>query len=666
VGDLAHKVVIAGVGFDIDVEPAKMRNMYDAPFWDASRAFCIPARPGQQVECGPGGAARAPANGLSRTHTRRCRPRWPKDTSLGAMQKYIRQFVIHLDGCAHAEMCWDVLQNERGLSCHFILDNDGTLYQTLDLALCGFHAAGLNETSIGIEISNRGDARRQRDYYTSRKQEDRPPLTCRIHDEVYTAFSFTEAQKQTMVALGRTLARALPGIPLTYPQRAGGEPIWARLRPGEGQKEEDALRNSYAGYLGHYHITQRKWDPGPWDFRWHISQLSGRWSFPVGLHGLAASAKPEIPEAPAQAREAAAAYYALNEETGSGFYPIGPMERYRLYHSGIHLLGERGDRVFAPIPGHVVAARDVPPRAEIGSTSFVLLAHRRKIGDADLRFWSLYYHLEHGGEKPRWMGAKGWDRSEIVLPSPEPVQAGEVIGFLGAAGPTGRAELHFEIFTDARGWAAVNQLEKKRWGPLLGHTDRRFCSRKELLDLVEAASEKRRRDGLVDEDELHWFFTESPERVRTHWMATYHLSEWTFEPDWKQALLESDEMQKKVWKLSAAELEDLVSEQILPGLWWNDDVEKKLGLPKDGLIWSFHPVTFLTWLAEKAGAGKAGSGISAATAAQLASTHTTNAKDDLEELRENGGDAMLRQGDDKERQVPELTIFDMVDGYGDE
>ena len=32
-------------------------------------------------------------------------------------------------------MASSVLQNERGLSCHFLLDNDGTIYQTLDLAL---------------------------------------------------------------------------------------------------------------------------------------------------------------------------------------------------------------------------------------------------------------------------------------------------------------------------------------------------------------------------------------------------------------------------------------------------------------------------------------------------------------------------------------------------
>src|SRR5687768_3446486 len=55
---------------------------------------------------------------------------------------YIRQFVVHLDGCADALSCMNVLHNERGLSCHFIVDNNGYIYQTLDLIACAYHAAG--------------------------------------------------------------------------------------------------------------------------------------------------------------------------------------------------------------------------------------------------------------------------------------------------------------------------------------------------------------------------------------------------------------------------------------------------------------------------------------------------------------------------------------------
>jgi murein DD-endopeptidase MepM/ murein hydrolase activator NlpD len=670
--DTAHKVIIAGVGFDIDVEPNKMRNMFDFPYWNATTQNCVPIVPGAAVHCGAGGAPFAPAKGLSGTKTTRYRPRHLKDKSLRAVQQYVRQFVIHLDGCADAAMCWHVLQNERGLSCHFVLDNDGTLYQTLDLADCGYHAAGLNETSIGIEISNRGDARKDPSFY-SKKGIKREPVTCTIHGEKYVAFDYTDEQKKTMVALGRTLAKALPGIPLTYPQTVGGEPIWGRLRPAEGLPEETILRQTYSGYLGHYHITRQKWDPGPWDFRWYMSQLSGRWSFPIGLHGLAKNAKPELPEDAERALEATRDYYENNEKGGGGYFPVGPMERYRLYHGGVHLHGDTGDRVFAPMPGQIVAARNAPPKSEIGSTNFVLMRHERKIGDADLRFYSLYMHLDYldpSNKKlvlPKWMSSKDWDESEtstVALNSPEPVQAGDVIGFMGEAGPERRPTLHFEIFTDQRGYGGIKKLDtEKKWTLVLGNTDRRFCSQKAILDPIEANSEKKRKDGLIEQDELEWFFTESPDRDQFRWMVTYHNSEWAEKPDWTQTLLESDEFKKKVWGLKKDEIEDLVANQILPTLWWTEALEKKLGLPSNGIAFTYHPITFLTWLAQKAEGGKKDSGIQLASSEDLASTHKNSALDDREDTN---GESMLRVGDDKVRVGQDYTLEDMVDGYGDD
>ena len=74
-----------------------------------------------------------------------------------------------------------MLHDERGLSCHFIIDNDGTIYQGLDLALMGFQAGGFNAHSIGVELCNRGDAKKYAGYYeTGRASRDRnaPQTTC--------------------------------------------------------------------------------------------------------------------------------------------------------------------------------------------------------------------------------------------------------------------------------------------------------------------------------------------------------------------------------------------------------------------------------------------------------------------------------------------------------
>ena len=63
-------------------------------------------------------------------------------------------FVCHWDVCLSSESCFNVLQN-RGLSVHFLIDNDGTIYQTMDINDVAYHAGSRtwNDKSIGVEIS---------------------------------------------------------------------------------------------------------------------------------------------------------------------------------------------------------------------------------------------------------------------------------------------------------------------------------------------------------------------------------------------------------------------------------------------------------------------------------------------------------------------------------
>src|SRR5262249_17799830 len=112
------------------------------------------------------------------------------DRSIERLKQVLRQFVVHHDGCQDSKTCFHVLHNERGLSVHFLIDNDGTIYQTLDLVDCAFQAAGVNEISIGVELANRGDALRFPDEY--RGQRDK--LTCRIHGHQFLAYEYTREQ----------------------------------------------------------------------------------------------------------------------------------------------------------------------------------------------------------------------------------------------------------------------------------------------------------------------------------------------------------------------------------------------------------------------------------------------------------------------------------------
>lgn len=75
---------------------------------------------------------------------------------LPTLQRTVDQFVIHYDVCGTSRQCFRVLHDVRGLSIHFMLDIDGTIYQTLDLKERAWHATTSNDRAIGIEIANIG------------------------------------------------------------------------------------------------------------------------------------------------------------------------------------------------------------------------------------------------------------------------------------------------------------------------------------------------------------------------------------------------------------------------------------------------------------------------------------------------------------------------------
>src|SRR4051812_35003129 len=75
---------------------------------------------------------------------------------LKSLQDRVDQFVYHYDVCGVSRQCFKVLHDSRDLSVHFMLDVDGTIYQTLDLKERAWHATIANSRSIGIEIANIG------------------------------------------------------------------------------------------------------------------------------------------------------------------------------------------------------------------------------------------------------------------------------------------------------------------------------------------------------------------------------------------------------------------------------------------------------------------------------------------------------------------------------
>ena len=210
---------------------------------------------------------------------------------LPLLQKVVDQFVIHFDVCGTSRQCFKVLHDHRDLSVHFMLDLDGTIYQTLDLKERAWHATTSNNRSVGIEIANMGayglnEKNPFDEWYASNMQGQtrikiparlgdggvrtkgfigqpaRPdPVMGNIQGQELIQYDFTPEQYQALSKLTATLCRVFPRIKCDYPRAAAGQLIPRKL-PDDELKE-------YHGVLGHFHIQTNKTDPGPafqWDY----------------------------------------------------------------------------------------------------------------------------------------------------------------------------------------------------------------------------------------------------------------------------------------------------------------------------------------------------------------------------------------------------------------
>lgn len=596
-------VIIGGKAFATD---ARIVNMKDYPYWDATSLECQPtpinAKPPCEAAPGGGEYPYGPPKGYSkyvqrystRPALRRADWKGGMNAPYEAVKSVIKQFVIHHDNCFTAEMCWRVLQNERGLSCHFLVDNDGTIYQTLDLALMGYHASEWNMSSIGVELCNFGSAKEKPNLYASGKYgPDRPTIPCKINGHTYLAFDYTPAQYEQMKKLSRALLRLLPNLPAEYPQSSPGQQSWDTLpKPAS---------LAFAGYIGHYHLTEEKWDPGWWDFKAYCRDLRGQFVFPLYPKAPKKDqVAPTIPTQTSELRADATQLYALNEkDADGGYYPVGPWGEHRLWHGGVHLAKQPGDPVFAPFPGRLVAAR-MGAESSIGSVDFLLMRHQMSL-DKELKveFWSLYMHLadETKQKKPAdWVVVDSKDKTswkyrakpgKTVLLD-EPIEAGSIIGHVGTAGPAelARGQVHFEIFSQQ---FLFGKVQNSPWNVIDGSGSGRFCDQALINENIDT-----NKDGVLSRQELG-SYAEGGGSAQNRFIVALHVSEWIADPSWSEALRAS----KDYRAMKPADIDALVNEQIVPGLWWDAEVAGHAKLPSDGMVYHYNPISFIAWVNER-------------------------------------------------------------------
>lgn len=161
-------------------------------------------------------------------------------------------FVVHWDVCLSSRSCFNILQN-RGLSVHFLIDNDGTIFQIMDCNDIGWHAGNrkVNNTSIGVEMSNAYYPKYQA-LYKKRGFGERPMMEgISVHGKELEPFTgFYPVQLEALKALTEALNKAYD-IPLVSPTEKG-EPVDTVF--------PDAKSAKFKGIVSHFHLTKRKID----------------------------------------------------------------------------------------------------------------------------------------------------------------------------------------------------------------------------------------------------------------------------------------------------------------------------------------------------------------------------------------------------------------------
>lgn len=216
-------------------------------------------------------------------------------SALQDLQQSVDQFVLHFDVCGTSRQCFKILQDHRKLSVHFLLDVDGTLYQTLDLRERAWHATKANDRSVGVEMAHIGAYPRQGhpvlvEWYGHDEQGPfvrfpawmkttglaagyvgRPARPEIVHGTIQGQdlwqYDFTQEQYAALAKLTATLATVLPAIRIDAPRDAGGDVAKAVLSEAEFA--------GFRGVLGHYHVQANKTDPGP-AFDWQRLLTSAR------------------------------------------------------------------------------------------------------------------------------------------------------------------------------------------------------------------------------------------------------------------------------------------------------------------------------------------------------------------------------------------------------
>lgn len=178
----------------------------------------------------------------------------------GKADRKPNHFVNHWDVCLSTKSMAKVV-NKRGISIHFGIDSDGTIYQLLDTQHGAWHAGHWygNKRGIGVEICNAYSMKYQ-DWYVRNVGKPRPVVAkgeAVVHGKpLKEHLGFYPEQIEALKALYKALHLGL-GIPLEAPRDSDGYPILT--------VDPKVTGGEFTGFNHHFHYTKNKIDSGNLD-----------------------------------------------------------------------------------------------------------------------------------------------------------------------------------------------------------------------------------------------------------------------------------------------------------------------------------------------------------------------------------------------------------------
>ena len=160
-----------------------------------------------------------------------------------------RVVVLHWTGAENPPEALHRNMVRAGLAVHFVIDQEGRIWQMMDADRFGAHCAahGANSYSVGVELINRGSGLDLPD-----KGVLRPELSEIIHGKAVRYAGFTYLQMLACLALTETLCRAY-ALPMVVPLR-GKDVLPTAMTLSEARR--------WRGCAGHFQFEPGKVDPG--------------------------------------------------------------------------------------------------------------------------------------------------------------------------------------------------------------------------------------------------------------------------------------------------------------------------------------------------------------------------------------------------------------------